>query len=75
MLAGSVRLHYYRTKLSSQPSFAECHASIFQSEKRVILADSDIGARIEFSSALTYENVTRNRFLASELFHTQASSR
>src|SRR6478735_1993546 len=74
MLFGGFRHNLHRAEFTAELALVECHAAVDEREKGVILADADIGARIEFGAALTHEDVAGDRFLTTELLHAEATT-
>src|SRR3546814_14012412 len=71
MLFGCRHNCVYRAELSAELALVEGHAAFDEREQRVILADADIAARIEFAAALAHEDVARNGDFAAELLNAE----
>src|SRR3546814_9903881 len=74
MLFGCRHNCVYRAELSAELALVEGHAAFDEREQRVILADADIAARIEFGAALAHEDVARNGDFAAELLHAETTA-
>lgn len=64
----------YRAESSAEFARMECDAAIGKREQRVIFADADIAARIEFRPALTHEDVACGHFLTTEFLHAETAT-
>src|SRR3546814_19917436 len=64
-----------RTQRSTRTDTLCPYATLFRArEQRVILADADIAARIEFGAALAHDDVARNGDFAAELLHAETTA-
>ena len=64
----------YRTESSAEFARVERDTAVGKRKQRVILANADVAAGVEFRAALTHQNVAGDNFLSAELLHAKATA-
>src|SRR5213076_1709877 len=74
MLFGGLRHNVDRHVLAAELAIVESDAAVGERKEGVVLAEADVGARIDAGAALAHEDVAADHFLATELLHAEATA-
>src|SRR5258706_15332120 len=64
----------YRDVFAAKLAIVESHAAFCEREQRVILADTDIGARINAGAVLANDDIAADHVLTAELLDAEAAT-